>query len=266
MSDVISAAPGAPGREAASSKVFRTELNPVDFLHRAAYMYPEKTAVVHGTRRYTYRQLAERSWRLANALRSAGSRQGRPGGDAAVQLPADAGGPLRRARGGRDPGRGQQPPGQRRSRLHPPAQRCPLLAARHPARGADRAAGPSRRDRDPLRRHRPPRGPVRGTPGRRLPGTAGKLAGARGRNDLDQLHLRHHRPPEGRAVHLPRRLPERAQRGHRGRPEHRFGVPVDAADVPLQRLVLPVGGHRGRGAPRDPARGGPAAHLGTDRR
>jgi fatty-acyl-CoA synthase len=76
MSDVFSAAPGAPGRGAASSKVFRTELNPVDFLHRAAYMYPEKTAVVHGTRRYTYRQLAERSWRLANALRSAGLGKG----------------------------------------------------------------------------------------------------------------------------------------------------------------------------------------------
>jgi fatty-acyl-CoA synthase len=56
--------------------VFRTELNPVDFLHRAAYMYPDKVAVVHGERRYSYRQLAERSWRLANALRSAGLAKG----------------------------------------------------------------------------------------------------------------------------------------------------------------------------------------------
>jgi fatty-acyl-CoA synthase len=56
--------------------VFRTELNPVDFLHRAAYMYPDKTAVVHGKRRYRYAELAERSWRLANALRSAGLRKG----------------------------------------------------------------------------------------------------------------------------------------------------------------------------------------------
>jgi fatty-acyl-CoA synthase len=56
--------------------VFRTELNPVDFLHRAAYMYPDKVAVVHGERRYSYRQLAERSWRLANALRSAGLDKG----------------------------------------------------------------------------------------------------------------------------------------------------------------------------------------------
>ena len=64
----------APGDVA--SKVFRTELNPVDFLARAAYLYPEKVAVVDRERRYTYRQLAERSWRLANALRSAGLQKG----------------------------------------------------------------------------------------------------------------------------------------------------------------------------------------------
>jgi fatty-acyl-CoA synthase len=70
MGDVRSAATDAPG--AVSGKVFRSELNPVDFLHRAAYIYPDKTAVVSGHQRYSYRQLAERSWRLANALRSAG--------------------------------------------------------------------------------------------------------------------------------------------------------------------------------------------------
>jgi fatty-acyl-CoA synthase len=65
-----------PGAEATSGQVFRSELNPVDFLHRAAYIYPDKTAVVDGGRRYSYRQLAERSWRLANALRSAGLGKG----------------------------------------------------------------------------------------------------------------------------------------------------------------------------------------------
>src|SRR5579862_7368190 len=57
-------------------KVFRTELNPVDFLERAAYIYPEKIAVVDGERRYRYGELAERAWRLANALRAAGLRKG----------------------------------------------------------------------------------------------------------------------------------------------------------------------------------------------
>jgi fatty-acyl-CoA synthase len=56
--------------------VFRTELNPVDFLERAAYIYPGKTAVAGGDRRCTYRELAERSWRLASALRSAGLAKG----------------------------------------------------------------------------------------------------------------------------------------------------------------------------------------------
>ncbi|HXO10177.1 MAG TPA: AMP-binding protein, partial [Solirubrobacteraceae bacterium] len=58
------------------SKVFRSELNPVDLLVRAAYMYPERLAVIDGERRFTYAQLGERSWRLANALRSAGLKKG----------------------------------------------------------------------------------------------------------------------------------------------------------------------------------------------
>ena len=69
MSDAFS----APSDAAGPGKVFRSELNPVDLLDRAAYMYPDKTAVVHGKRRYSYRELAERSWRLANAPRQRGS-------------------------------------------------------------------------------------------------------------------------------------------------------------------------------------------------
>jgi fatty-acyl-CoA synthase len=61
---------------AAPDRVFRSELNPVDFLSRAAYLYPDQTAVVDGERRYSYREFAGRSWRLANALRSAGLRKG----------------------------------------------------------------------------------------------------------------------------------------------------------------------------------------------
>ncbi len=40
------------------------------------------------------------------------------------------------------------------------------------------------------------------------------------------------------------------------------GAPVDAADVPLQRLVLPVGGHGGRRHPRVPAEGASPARCG----
>src|SRR2546425_922606 len=51
--------------------VYRTELSPVSFLTRSAYVFPDKIAVVHGARRYTYRQLEERVNRLASALRTA---------------------------------------------------------------------------------------------------------------------------------------------------------------------------------------------------
>jgi fatty-acyl-CoA synthase len=72
----MSGVPSAPSGATGTGKVFRTELNPVDFLHRTAYMYPDNTAVVHNKRRYSYAELAERSWRLANALRSAGLAKG----------------------------------------------------------------------------------------------------------------------------------------------------------------------------------------------
>ncbi len=76
MTDALAALEGASAPGAGGSKVFRTELSPVDFLRRAAYVYPDETAVVDGQRRYSYCQFAERSWRLANALRSAGLRKG----------------------------------------------------------------------------------------------------------------------------------------------------------------------------------------------
>jgi fatty-acyl-CoA synthase len=59
-----------------AKKVFRTELNPVDLLERAAFVYPDKVALVHGARRYSYAAFGERAWRLANALRSAGLEKG----------------------------------------------------------------------------------------------------------------------------------------------------------------------------------------------
>jgi fatty-acyl-CoA synthase len=58
-----------------SSKVYRTELTPVSFLSRTAYVLPDKTAVVHGQRRLSYRQLEQRSNRLASALRARGLRK-----------------------------------------------------------------------------------------------------------------------------------------------------------------------------------------------
>src|SRR2546430_1832407 len=53
---------------------YRTELTPVSFLRRSAYVFADKIAVVHGDRRYTYRQFEERANRLASGLRAAGLR------------------------------------------------------------------------------------------------------------------------------------------------------------------------------------------------
>ena len=192
MSGVLSATPGVPGPEAVPGKVFRSELNPVDFLRRAAYIYPEKAAVVR--RRAAVLLPRARRALLAARQRAAvgGARQGRSRRHAAVQFPGDARGAFRRARGGRDPGRGQQPPGQRRGRLHPAAQRRAVPAARRRRSRRWPRRWNWRRDRGPLRRTlvRPGGRSVRGVPGRRLAGEAGELARARGGDDLDQLHLR----------------------------------------------------------------------------
>ena len=75
----------------------------------------------------------------------------------------------------------------------------------------------------------------------------------RARASRHQLHQRHDGASEGRDVPPPRRLPAVARDGaaHGGR--SRFGLPLDPADVPLQRLVLQLGGDRGRRCPPLPA-------------
>jgi fatty-acyl-CoA synthase len=59
-------------------------LTPLGFLTRAAATYPDKLAVVHGERRFTYRQLDARCRRFADALRRRGIA---PGDTVAVMAP-----------------------------------------------------------------------------------------------------------------------------------------------------------------------------------
>ncbi|MBE0615272.1 MAG: acyl-CoA synthetase [Burkholderiales bacterium] len=47
-------------------------LTPLSFIERAAYVYPERIAVVHGARRYTWKETYARSRRLASALAARG--------------------------------------------------------------------------------------------------------------------------------------------------------------------------------------------------
>jgi len=51
-------------------------LSPVSFLARAAAFFGERTAVVHGGRRFTYREFYARARQLAHALTKAGIRRG----------------------------------------------------------------------------------------------------------------------------------------------------------------------------------------------
>jgi len=51
-------------------------LSPIGFLLRSAAVYPERTAVIHGTRRYSWRQSLERCRRLASALAAHGVKRG----------------------------------------------------------------------------------------------------------------------------------------------------------------------------------------------
>ena len=60
------------GRNAAN----HAALTPLSFLRRAAAVYPDKLAVVHGRLRYSYRQMEERCRRLASALAARGVGKG----------------------------------------------------------------------------------------------------------------------------------------------------------------------------------------------
>jgi len=61
---------------ATSGLVSRTELSPLLFLERAAWVHGQRVAAVYGQRRFTYEELAGRVRRLATALRKAGVRRG----------------------------------------------------------------------------------------------------------------------------------------------------------------------------------------------
>ena len=71
--------------------------------------------------------------------------------------------------------------------------------------------------------------------------------------DLAQLHVRHHRQSKGRRLSSPRRVFERAVEHHRLGHAAPRRLSVDAADVPLQRLVLRMDRRRAGRHQRVPA-------------
>ena len=123
----------------------------------------------------------------------------------------------------------------------------------------------ARDDRGDRHRHRPCVRAGRSGGARRpqLPGPARawirRAAGLDGRgragHDHDQLHVGDHRKAQGRHVHPPGRLLEQPRGGDPLRASGRLRLPVDAPDVPLQRVVHGLGRDRNRRPPGVPARG-----------
>src|SRR5215208_3919266 len=59
-------------------------LSPIGFLRRSAAIYPQRTSVIHGDRRYTWRESLERCRRLASTLAAHGVG---PGDTVALMAP-----------------------------------------------------------------------------------------------------------------------------------------------------------------------------------
>ena len=98
------------------------------------------------------------------------------------------------------------------------------------------------------------------------PDFAGQPVDRREQRDRAQLHLGHHRQSEGRGLSPPRHVPGSGRQHHGVAAAAEAGLSVDAADVPLQRLVLPVVGHRDGRHACLPAPGRSGADLPDDRR
>ena len=105
---------------------------------------------------------------------------------------------------------------------------------------------------------------IRGLHRQRRSGVPLAAAGRRVAGHQPQLHLRHDRQSQGRRLSPSRRLPERHRRCHHLRPRQPCGLSLDAADVPLQRLVLHLGRDGGRRHPCLPAQGRPGGDLSDD--
>lgn len=60
----------------AENKVYFDVLTPVSFIMRSASVYPDKVAVIHGDKRYTYKEFYDRVNRLASALKKIGVKKG----------------------------------------------------------------------------------------------------------------------------------------------------------------------------------------------
>ena len=241
-------------------------LTPLRFLQRAAAVHPDRTAIVDGTTVVHLRGDGRPGHPAGQGAEGQGSAAGRPG-----RLP--------RAELRRDADRRISPcrwPAVCWSRINTRLSAEEIAQiVEHSGAGfllADAgAAGTGPREAGRRRHLAGDRHPARGDRSGRGAGLRHQLRRSAGRRaatspiaytvtdedarDQPELHLGHHRQAEGRRLHPPRRLPELPRRGDPPGLARRLQLPVDAADVPLQRLVHHLGADRGGRHPRLPARG-----------
>ena len=207
--------------------------------------------------------------------RAGGDRRRRHGGADGGEHAGDGRGALRRADGRRRPQHAQYAPRRRGDRVHARARRREgadhryrICADGREGSCADfgEAARHRHRRRARARRQAPRQVRLRGVHRRRRSRIRMAAPRRRVECDLAQLHVGHDRQSEGRGLPSSRRLSQRPVEHHRLGDAQALGVPVDVADVPLQRLVLRVddGGQRRR--QRLPAQGRGEGDLRRDAR
>ena len=229
--------------------------------------FPTRPPSCTATRRYTYRQLEERANRLASGLRALGPAASRPRGvhPARTRRPC-----WRRTSACPRPGLVLVPINTRLSSdeigyilKHSGATvRCFVDHELEPLVKPLDLTGMTR---DPRRRHRRARRSLRGLP-RRGVARAGEPWLE---DEYETISINYTSGTTGRpkgvmsTTAAPTSTPSARsiETGH----DVRRDVSLDAADVPLQRLVLHVGRDRRRRHPRLPAPGRAGAHLGAHR-
>ena len=226
-----------------------TPLTPLEFARRARRLYADREAVVDGDLRLTYAQFFDRCDRWSAALQRLGVAQG----DRVAYIAPNTHAKLESFYAVPQIGAVLVPINYRLTAddfayiinhsgatvvcAHADYLECvDGIRDQHPERRALRRA---RRRARRLARLR----------GARSRGIAGSSRGRRSpRRDLltHQLHQRHDLAPQGRDDHPPQRLHER--RRHADPRPHDAGrpLPLDAADVPRQRLDLRLDRHGGR--------------------
>ncbi len=251
-------------------------LTPLTFLERAAEVFPDQLAIVHGPLRRNYREFYARAKKLASAL----AKRGFARGDTVAVMLANTPAMLECHYGVPMCGAVLN---TLNTRLDAAAIAFMLDHGEAKALIVDREFSGVMTEALKLAKVRPliidyddpeydgPGGRSARSTTRRFVGEgdeAYECVGAARRmgRDFAQLHLGHDRRSQGRRLSSPRRQPARGrQRRHRrhGPPS---GLSLDAADVPLQRLVLPVVDQRQGGRACLPAPGARQGDVRSDRR